>query len=108
MSRGRQHGSWAMKPKNRVLMSKAEAAHFHHSFGLGGDYGLTYQACRFCGSGACETEDDSHGDCYIRKRWGGPCRGLWKYSVRHYVCIKCRKSLLLGLRPRRAVEEETP
>jgi hypothetical protein len=89
---------WATK--NRVLMEKVQRAHFHHSYGLGGDSGLTYQSCRFCGTAGFENEDP-HGDpaCPIPKLTGRPCRGLWKYAVRHYVCDACRCDILLGLPP---------
>jgi hypothetical protein len=41
-----------------------------------GDYGLTYQKCRFCDAGWPEE------------------RFLWKYSVRSYACDRCRTAAL--------------
>jgi len=96
MSRGRQYTSWAMRPKNRVLVERVTAAHFFHYLERS-EYGLTYQSCRFCGTACFENEDRAHGACGIREHV--PCRGLWKYAVRHYVCSDCRKDLLIGLPP---------
>ena len=39
-----------------------------------GEFGLSYQTCRFC------------------KRGQGDTQGLWKYGVRHYACEDCRKA----------------
>jgi hypothetical protein len=40
-------------------------------------YGLSYQSCRFCHRGIVDR-----------------LKGLWKYSVRHYICDDCRKKAL--------------
>ena len=102
MSAGRQHRGWSDKPTNRALMEKTQKAHFHHYMG-GDDYGLTYQSCRFCGEACFRSKDQEHGDCYIRVRTFEDCRGLWKYGVRHYLCSECRKNVMLGIAPKRAV-----
>lgn len=99
MSGGIQHRSWATKPENKALMAKVKAAHFCHSFGLGGGSGLTYQSCRFCGEACFINEDREHGTCPIPQHTGDWCRGLWKYNVRHYICSDCRKDILIGLPP---------
>lgn len=39
------------------------------------EFGISYQTCRFCGQGQESNE------------------GLWKYSVRHYVCTPCRDAI---------------
>lgn len=95
----RRKASWSYQPRHRALMEQARVAHFHHSFGLGGESGLTYQSCRFCGLACFMNEDEEHGACGIAQRTGERCRGLWKYAVRHYLCSSCRKSVLLGLAP---------
>lgn len=92
--------SWASKPKNRALIAKVKAARFHHAsddYGL--TYQLTYQSCRFCGVACYRSVDREHGDCSLPRAAGERCRGLWKYSVRHYVCSECRWQILLGLQP---------
>lgn len=70
MSRGAQHRSWPATAKTWALMEKVEAAVFFPT----GDFGLTSQSCRFCRV--------------------VPTSGLWKYSVRHYICSECRRGLL--------------
>lgn len=104
MSGGAQHRSWAMKPKNQALTERVRGSHFHHV--LPGGYGLTYQSCRFCGLAGYQSEDrDVHSSeghaCEIRKRVGDVCRGLWKYSVRHYICATCRTRVLAGSPPQK-------
>jgi hypothetical protein len=42
----------------------------------GGEYGLSYQSCRFC-----------------KSSWPN-VTGLWKYAVRHYICDECRGKTL--------------
>jgi hypothetical protein len=39
------------------------------------EHGISYHTCRFCGQGSESNE------------------GLWKYGVRHYVCIPCRDAI---------------
>ena len=97
MSRGRQHGSWAQKPKNRQLMERVSRAHFFHF----SEFGLTYQTCRFCQTWGKDNVDREHGPCPLPGRTDLVCRGLWKYAVRHYLCSECRKSIMLGLAPKR-------
>ena len=101
MSRDLQHRVWSMKPENRALMAKVATAHFfHHTPYSGG--GLTYQSCRFCKAANYEKEEREHvANCWFIKNTGEVCRGLWRYSVRHYICSECRKSVLLGLAPRK-------
>ena len=90
---------WSFKPESKRLIESVKKAHFRHV--MQGGYGLTYQSCRFCRMASHQRYDDDHGECTIKERTFEKCRGLWKYGVRHYICGPCRKSVLLGLKPKK-------
>ena len=90
--------TWGQSHRAKELREALSKAHFMHV--LPGSRGLTYQKCRFCPRD-CYSNSDDHGDrhCYCRDPLADKCRGLWKYSVRHYMCSECRKDVLIGLKP---------
>ena len=57
----------------RTVLAEAVFCGYHPT------WGLSYQSCRFCKGSAYQSPGPN----------GNP--GLWKYSIRHYICGRCRE-----------------